>query len=181
VELAEQGIVEVEDVSHDKRQGVAAYVHEKWSYWLQSHRVELNAFTTPQFIEWLDGKIAEFAGKVVPPARILEERLNDEVHERVRESIVEQVLSEARIDDRVDKAVAGLSARLAEVAAELPERVADDLQDNPRQHWADVVDDVAASVAGEIGSAVEGVAEAPAAPAPPGRLSAPRRGRGALG
>ena len=25
----------------------------------QTHRVELNAMTTPEFIEWLDGKIAE--------------------------------------------------------------------------------------------------------------------------
>jgi hypothetical protein len=174
VALAAQGVVEVEDVSHDKRQGVAAYIDEEWSEWLQSHRVELNAFTTPRFIEWLDEKMADFAGKVVPPAPILEERLNDQVRQRVRDSIVERVLSEARVDDRVEEAMAGHSARLAGVAAELPDRVEDDLQDDPQRHWAAVVDDFAVSVAGEIGSAVEGVAEAPSAPAPPGRLSAPR-------
>jgi hypothetical protein len=30
-----------------------------WEEWLQTHRVELNAMTTPQFIEWLDRKMAE--------------------------------------------------------------------------------------------------------------------------
>ena len=29
-----------------------------WEEWLQTHRVELNAMTTPQFIEWLDAKMA---------------------------------------------------------------------------------------------------------------------------
>jgi hypothetical protein len=150
VELAERGIVEVEDVSHDTKQGVADYVDDRWAHWLQSHRVELNAFTTPEFIGWLDEKMAEFSGKVVPPPPILEERLNDHVRQRVRESIVERVLSEARVDDRVEEAVASLSARLAGVAAELPARVADDLEDDPQRHWAEVVDDFAVSVAGEI-------------------------------
>ena len=36
--------------------------------WLQTHRVELNAMTTPQFIAWLDRKMAEHGdGKLVPP------------------------------------------------------------------------------------------------------------------
>jgi hypothetical protein len=174
VALAKQKVLEVENVSHKTKQGVADYVDDRWAHWLQSHRVELNAFTTPEFIGWLDEKMADYEGKLIPPDDVLEERFNDQVRQRVRDSIVEQVLSEARVDDRVGEALASHSARLAEVAAELPERVADDLQDDPQQHWAAVVDDVAADVAGEIGSAVEGVAEVPSAPAPPGRFSAPR-------
>jgi hypothetical protein len=149
VELAEAGIVEIENVAHDKRQGVADYVDPKWAQWLQSHRVELNAFTTPEFIAWLNGKMAAFSGKVVPPAPILVERLDDQVRQRLHESIVERVLSEARVDDRVDEALASLSAKLAEVAADLPSQVDDDLQEDSQRHWADVVDEFAESIAEE--------------------------------
>ena len=39
-----------------------------WDEWLQTHRVELNAMTTPQLIEWLDRKMETFgAGKLIPP------------------------------------------------------------------------------------------------------------------
>jgi hypothetical protein len=137
--LAEEGVVEVENVSYDKRQGVADYVDDKWAHWLQSHRVELNAFTTPQFIEWLDEKMADFDGKVIPPAEVLEKRLKSDVRERVRESIMERVLAEARVDDQVDQEMARLGPRLAKATAKLPDRVAEDLQDDPFQRWADAV------------------------------------------
>ena len=41
----------------------------QWEEWLQTHRVELNAMTTPQFIEWLDGKMAEHGRQAHPAAR----------------------------------------------------------------------------------------------------------------
>jgi hypothetical protein len=54
---------------------VADYVPARWRTWLQSNRVELNAMTTPDFLEWLDGKVAPFhKGKLVPPDSVLEER-----------------------------------------------------------------------------------------------------------
>ena len=34
-----------------------------WDDRLQTHRVELNAMTTPQFIAWLDRKMAEQTAK----------------------------------------------------------------------------------------------------------------------
>jgi hypothetical protein len=126
---------------------VASYADEEWGEWLQTHRVELNAFTTPQFIEWLDGKMAEHAGKVIPPARVLGDRLEREVRRRLGDAIEARVLAEARVDDQVDEAMAGLSARLAGVAAGLPGRVNDELLDDPQMHWAEVVDDLADSVA----------------------------------
>src|SRR5262249_17027977 len=54
--------LEVEDVeAGDKHKPVADYVLERadgarWESWLQIHRVELNAMTTPEFIAWLDRK-----------------------------------------------------------------------------------------------------------------------------
>lgn len=64
--------LEVEDVEEGgRRKAVADYVGERdddeeWDEWLQAHRVELNAMTTPQFIEWLDGKMADY-DKLIPP------------------------------------------------------------------------------------------------------------------
>ena len=56
----------------DRTKPVADYVHDHdgdWVDWLQTNRVELNAMTTPQLIEWLDHKMAEHGdGKLIPPA-----------------------------------------------------------------------------------------------------------------
>ena len=61
--------------SDARRKPVADYVVERddeegedWDEWLQTHRVELNAMTTPELIEWLDDKMAEHGdGKLIPP------------------------------------------------------------------------------------------------------------------
>ena len=47
---------------------------DDWEEWLQTHRIELNAMTTPQFIAWLDGKMAEHYGKLIPPPDVLDSR-----------------------------------------------------------------------------------------------------------
>ena len=41
-------------------------------FWLQTHRVELNAMTTPQLIDWLDGKMEPYE-KLVPPDEAITE------------------------------------------------------------------------------------------------------------
>ena len=47
-----------------------------WEEWLQTHRIELNAMTTPQFIDWLDAKMAEHGdGKLVPPQTVVKAEL----------------------------------------------------------------------------------------------------------
>jgi hypothetical protein len=63
----------------DKRRPVAEYVTEHpcgepegdWAEWLQTKRVELNAMSTPEFIAWLDGKMAGY-DKLIPPEEVLE-------------------------------------------------------------------------------------------------------------
>jgi hypothetical protein len=152
VELAEQGIVEIEDVTYETRQDVAAYVTErdpKWGEWLQTHRVELNAFTMPQFIEWLERKMSVFPGKVVPPAAVMADRLNDRVRQHIRDAYEAEALAEGRVEERVDQAMAARSGRMAEVAAGLPDRVTEYLQTQPRQRWDDAVEELAATVADE--------------------------------
>ena len=68
--------LEIEDVEvGERRKPIASYVPADWQDWLRYHRVELNAMTTPQFIAWLDDKMAAFGnGKLVPPGGGAHER-----------------------------------------------------------------------------------------------------------
>jgi hypothetical protein len=99
--------LEVEDVdAGERRKPIAAYVPADWQDWLQYHRVELNAMTTPQFIAWLDAKMLAFGnGKLVPPAAVLTNDLSDTLEHRLHRQITEQILREARIDERVAAAL----------------------------------------------------------------------------
>src|SRR5262249_49131815 len=64
--------LEPEDVAaSDDEKAVADYVPDEWREWLQTHRVELNAMTSRQFIDWVDAGIAPYAGKVIPPAEVI--------------------------------------------------------------------------------------------------------------
>jgi hypothetical protein len=111
-EAVEMGL-EVETVEAAKRlKPVADYVSEhgiKWEHWLQTHRVELNAMTTPQLIRWLDQKMADHGdGKLIPPPEVLEQELADRIESKVREAITERILREAKLDDQVAAAVAAI-------------------------------------------------------------------------
>jgi hypothetical protein len=85
--------------------------NETWEEWLQTHRVELNAMTTPQFIEWLDGKMAEHVrktklpDKLIPPGEVLETELATRIEQKTRAAITERILREAALDDQVAAAV----------------------------------------------------------------------------
>ena len=63
---------------------VADYIDPHWRKWLQEHRVELNAMDTPQFLEWLDAKMAPYEKKLIPPQPVIFTRLRDR---RVAESM----------------------------------------------------------------------------------------------
>ena len=102
---------EVETVPQgEKRKAVANYVLERdaefpneapggtsWEEWLKTHRVELNAVTTPEFIEWLDRKLAAYgAGKLIPPPDVIVAELETKLESKVRDAITERILREAR-------------------------------------------------------------------------------------
>jgi hypothetical protein len=87
-EAIEMGL-RVETVSVGKRRkAVADYIKERddgerWEGWLQTHRVELNEMTTPQFIEWLDSKMAAYgSGKLIPPADVLVAELDERIESK---------------------------------------------------------------------------------------------------
>jgi hypothetical protein len=146
-EAIEMGL-EVETLEEMKRQKpVADYIGEhggNWENWLQTHRVELNAMTTPQLIEWLDEKMAEFgSGKLIPPTPVLEQELADRIESKVRAAITERILREAKIDDRVAAAIAAIEtpdgAKLARDIKRLFEQQSD-------REWRDAIEAVAATL-----------------------------------
>jgi hypothetical protein len=96
----------------DRRKSVADYVRERqngkyWDDWLHTRRIELNAMTTPQFLSWLDGKMADY-GKLIPPPDILSAELDQRIEQEVRSKIMARILREARFEEQVAAAIAAI-------------------------------------------------------------------------
>jgi hypothetical protein len=125
-----------------RRKPVANYVRQyedgDWDEWLQTHRVELNAMTTPELIDWLDRKMHEFgAGKLIPPADVLEEDLAERTREKVRAAIADRILREAGLDAQVEAAMAALELPDGD---ELARGVAQLFEDQPDAEWRDHIE-----------------------------------------
>ena len=117
-----------------------------WAEWLQTNRVELNAMTTPEFIEWLDGKMADLGiGKLVPPDDVITTELEDRLDEKVRDIVKERILREAGYENQVAK-------ELAEIerpdAAELKTGIEGSFFDNPENEWRKHIEDIATDLTG---------------------------------
>lgn len=146
-EALEMGL-QIEDANRkgDKAAPVASYVEDEWRVWLQSHRVELNAMTTPQFLEWLDRKFTDQVGKVVPPEPVLADRFEDDVRNNLEDIITEKVLREARVDDQVADAFDTLSLTIQENIMILAPSVIQALATAPTDPWTTPVAHMARKV-----------------------------------
>jgi hypothetical protein len=136
--------LEVEDVeAGDKRKPVAGYVLQRddgdyWEEWLQTHRVELNAMTTPEFIAWLDSKMTKHGdGKLVPPHEVLTVELNRLIEDKVRDDIRERILREAHFEDRVAEAITAIKMPSGVVLAKSIKRL---FKQAPERQWRDAVE-----------------------------------------
>ena len=115
-EAADMGLEAEKVTDRERRAAVADYVlawhdGERWAEWLQTNRYELNAMTTPQFLAWLDGKMAEHGGgKVIPPGPVIAATLMRNVAGRVENRIKERILKEARIEEQVAAAMRKVTA-----------------------------------------------------------------------
>jgi hypothetical protein len=77
-----------------------------WDDWLQTNRVELNAFTTPELMAWLDRKLAEHgAVKLIPPHRAIAAELEDQLAAAVRVAVSERILREAKAEQQIARAL----------------------------------------------------------------------------
>jgi hypothetical protein len=141
--------LEIETVpAEERRRAVANYACNHpgdWEEWLQTHRVELNAMTTPQFIEWLHGKMAAY-DKLIPPAAVLDAELDERIEARVRAAIAERILREAGLENQVATAIAALLRPSAAVLAEGIRRL---FRQQPDREWRDHVEAIASEMARE--------------------------------
>jgi hypothetical protein len=148
-EAVEMGL-EVEEVEEkSRRKPVADYVRERddgedWEEWLQTNRVELNAMTTPQFIAWLDGKMARYS-KLIPPAGVLAAELKERIEEKVRDAVTARILREADVDGQVAAAVAAIETPDCTALAAGIKRLFDA---TPDAQWRDHIENVANELAG---------------------------------
>jgi hypothetical protein len=157
--------LEVEKVKYNRRQAVADYVRnredraptgETWEEWLQTHRIELNAMTTPQFIEWLDQMMAEHGdGKLIPPEDVVEDELEDRLEEKVRNSVKERILREAGYANQVAEALSEIERPSG---AALIDGIRESFTRNSEDEWRKHVDGVACSLT-SVNRSNDGVAE----------------------
>jgi len=137
----------------DRRKPVAEYVTEhpggepegNWAEWLQTKRVELNAMSTPEFIQWLDSKMAAF-DKLVPPATVLDAELDERIEAKVRTAITERVLREAGLENQVAAAIAAIEKPNAAILAEGIRCL---FRQEPDREWRDHVEAIAREMARE--------------------------------
>jgi hypothetical protein len=149
VALAERGEVEIEH--HSNAMEPARHVEPRWAEWLQTHRVELNAFTTPQFIAWLDGKMAEQAGKLIPPAAVMARRFDEGLRATLEERIVAEILERADVDGLVDRAMESRAEEIDAAVAEITDEVTAALEQEPLHPWTAPVGELVRRIAGSEG------------------------------
>jgi hypothetical protein len=147
--------LEVESFKRRERHApVASYVRERpngaqWGEWLQTKRVELNMMTTPQFLAWLDAKMAEHDSmKVVPPDEILSTAVHEQLTEHLRRIITERILKEAGVDEQIANVMQGVSLPSGQDLATGVRKWLSEHRDAP---WHNYVDKIAAELAGKQG------------------------------
>lgn len=138
--------LEIEEFDPSGRRPVAQYVKDRaedtnWAEWLQTQRVELNAMTTPQFLAWLDDKLAPYDdGKVMPPDDVMAHRLRERVEQTIEAAIVAEVLAAANIDELVAQAITGIAWPDVDEVVEIVEAGFDT---EPELRWSDWIDGTA--------------------------------------
>jgi hypothetical protein len=125
----------IEPVTYKKRQPVGAYAAD-WEDWLQTHRVELNAMSSPQFLVWLEEQIAPYDdGKVVPPQTVIADRLTAITKALVRERLAARMLAAAGLDAQVAAIMATLAPTIQDAARSLPSTLQAAFAETPTVPW----------------------------------------------
>jgi hypothetical protein len=95
--------------------------------------------STPEFIAWLDGKMAPYE-KLIPPAPVLEAELDSRIEEKVRASVTERILREAGLENQVATAIAAIEKPSP---ADLAEGIRRLFQQEPDREWRDHIEALA--------------------------------------
>jgi hypothetical protein len=95
--------------------------------------VELNAMSSPQFIEWLDGKFEQYSDKVVPPSPVLSDAFGQATQASVKRMLAARILEEAGFDQQVQALMK--DARTQATALDLDQIVRQGLKSEPQARW----------------------------------------------
>lgn len=126
---------------------VGAYLPTGDAKWLQSNRIELNAMTTPQFLDWLTRKLGEHStAKVRPPAAVVADRFTQATREGLTRRLTERVLAEAGVEARVTTILESRRWELEEAWLDVDDALDPALEGCPPTHWSGVVDEHAAEL-----------------------------------
>lgn len=111
-----------------------------WTKWLQTHRVELNAMPSPQFLKWLDMKMVKHSEntKVIPPTEVLHKRYLEKARETVLEHLLDELMKKHGIEAKADRIVATMGA------PNLHQTVRAALGKQPELSWEKPLDGLAA-------------------------------------
>jgi hypothetical protein len=101
--------------------------------------------TTPEFIRWLDGKMAGY-DKLIPPAAVLAAELDSRIEVKVRADITARILREAGLENQVAAAIAAIAKPGAAVLAEGIRCL---FGRKPDSEWRDHVEAIARELAEE--------------------------------
>lgn len=140
-----------------KRIAVGRYVPQADSEWLQSRRIELNAMTTPQFLDWLTSKVEHhvrelrITSKVIPGPLVIDERFRAEVRTALTRRLEEEAIRNANIEGQVDAILRQRAGELTKVAGTLSARLNQHLKADPTKHWSGIVKDTAVTVSAKAG------------------------------
>ena len=136
----------------DRAVPVADYVVDReWREWLQSNRVELNAMDSPTFLEWLDGKMEQAGGKLVPPPVVLRQHLTSTARDLIQQALTREAIRAAHVAERTESALAGLQPQISNMNGRLDRMVRKELADDPVLPWTSPVVDAAAKLAAKAG------------------------------
>jgi hypothetical protein len=106
--------------------------------------------STPQFLGWLDIKMADYGkGKLIPPDQVLEDKLHRDAQKLLRSRIAEEILMSQDLEGKVLKAYNQVMPKLERKAESLSELVAVVLEERPEQSWRDPVRQVAEEILGD--------------------------------
>jgi hypothetical protein len=145
-EVKKMGL-EIEELEGGKTVPVAAYVSDEDREWYQGYRTEINVMTTPELLDWLEGKLSMELGKLVPPDQVVEGQLRTEVERTVREVKTEQILRDNGLEEQVKEAVRDVAGEIEQALAGLPEDVEEALDEDPEQSWRQPVRAIAQRIA----------------------------------
>ena len=89
--------------------------------------------TTPQFIRWLDDKMAKYS-KLIPPSDVLEAELSQRIETEFRADLTERILREAGFENQVAAAIAAIKRPSAAAMAKGIKQL---FEQTPDREWRD--------------------------------------------